>query len=219
VKAKYETKVAAVGCSLFITALSAFSQQNWTQATNAPVFSWLSVASSADGTKLVAGGRDQVYTSADAGATWTSNIYSGNVDFSVASSADGSKLAAVTAGVNDGFGVIYLSTNSGMAWLKITNAPTGVSFSCVASSADGTRLITGAGGRVGGPPDYGPIYTSTNSGLTWVTNNVPKNVWASVASSADGSKLVAVCSSIPPRWRWRWRNLYFNGFRDDLGVK
>jgi hypothetical protein len=104
VKTKYATKVAAVGCSLFITALSAFSQQNWTQATNAPVFSWLSVASSADGTKLVAGGRDQVYTSADAGATWRSNIYSGNVDFSVASSTNGSKLAAVTAGVNDAFG-------------------------------------------------------------------------------------------------------------------
>ena len=38
----------------------------------------------------------------------------------------------------------------------------------------------------------GPIYTSTNSGMTWVSNSVPVQYWTSVASSADGCKLVAV---------------------------
>jgi hypothetical protein len=36
------------------------------------------------------------------------------------------------------------------------------------------------------------IYTSTNSGTTWGSNNIPNYAWFSVASSADGAKLVAV---------------------------
>jgi len=32
------------------------------------------------------------------------------------------------------------------------------------------------------------IYTSTNSGITWVSNNVPNDSWISVASSADGGE-------------------------------
>jgi len=36
-----------------------------------------------------------------------------------------------------------------------------------------------------------PIYTSTNSGVTWTSNNVASQGWYSVASSADGNKLVA----------------------------
>jgi len=38
----------------------------------------------------------------------------------------------------------------------------------------------------------GPIYTSTNSGASWVSNNAPSQSWYSVASSADGCKLAAV---------------------------
>jgi len=38
----------------------------------------------------------------------------------------------------------------------------------------------------------GPIYTSTNSGLNWTINNAPYTSWNCVASSADGTKLVAV---------------------------
>jgi hypothetical protein len=35
------------------------------------------------------------------------------------------------------------------------------------------------------------IYTSTNSGTTWIQTSAPSNVWVSVASSADGNRLVA----------------------------
>jgi hypothetical protein len=38
------------------------------------------------------------------------------------------------------------------------------------------------------------IYTSTNSGTTWNARTAPTNQWAGVASSADGTKLVAVDS-------------------------
>jgi len=42
-----------------------------------------------------------------------------------------------------------------------------------------------------GYPSVGPIYTSTDSGITWFSNNIVAD-WSSVASSADGDKLLAV---------------------------
>jgi hypothetical protein len=64
------------------------------------------VASSSDGTKLVAAGwGDYIYTSWDSGATWTEK--GTRQDWSsVASSSDGTKLVAV---VNGG----YIYTSSG----------------------------------------------------------------------------------------------------------
>ena len=38
----------------------------------------------------------------------------------------------------------------------------------------------------------GPVYTSADSGTTWISNNVQTRLWRSVASSADGTKLYAV---------------------------
>jgi hypothetical protein len=40
----------------------------------------------------------------------------------------------------------------------------------------------------------GGIFTTTNSGVTWISNAAPNLPWVSVASSADGSKLVVVAS-------------------------
>lgn len=73
--------------------------------------SWHSVASSADGIKLVAaptGG--QIYTSTDSGLTWTPRDPS-RTWFSIASSADGTKLVAAVLS-----GQIYTSTDSGLTW-------------------------------------------------------------------------------------------------------
>jgi hypothetical protein len=40
------------------------------------------------------------------------------------------------------------------------------------------------------------VYTSPDSGATWTSNSLPAGQWTSIASSADGSKLVAAaCSS------------------------
>jgi hypothetical protein len=53
----------------------------------------------------------------------------------------------------------------------------------VGSSSDGTKLVAvspGAG-----------IYTSTNSGATWIATSAPKKDWFCVASSSDGTRLVA----------------------------
>src|SRR5262249_19459040 len=43
----------------------------------------------------------------------------------------------------------------------------------------------------------GEAYTSQNSGATWSSNSVPNRRWHSVASSTDGSKLVAAERNYP----------------------
>jgi hypothetical protein len=147
---------------------------------------WYSVASSADGTKLVAvnnGG--QIYTSTDSGVTLTARDSSRNW-YSVASSADGTKLAAVVFG-----GYIYTSANSGVTWTAQTASGSRNWYS-VASSTNGTKLVAVDGGA----NNAGYIFTSTDSGVTW-TGQPASSVrhWTSVASSADGTKLVAVAYS------------------------
>ena len=79
-----------------------------------------------------------------------------------------------------------MSGDSGATW-RVESAVHG---SCVASSADGSRLVVADANY----PNGGPIYTSTDAGSTWASNNVPNLSWCSVASSADGCKLVAVAN-------------------------
>jgi hypothetical protein len=154
---------------------------------------WNAVASSADGTKLVAAGSGQpaIFTSTDSGATWVSNSIPGLLTEynllwqSVASSADGTKLVAA-----EGFGYIYTSTNSGTTWTLNNTPGTNLNWQSVASSADGTKLVAAE--------EDGWIYTSTNSGTTWISNSVPFGFWSSVASSADGCKLVAATRAFGP---------------------
>jgi len=76
-----------------------------------------SVASSADGSKLVAVASGQnIYTSSNYGVTWTSHyVFTANSWKSVASSSDGTKLVAVDLG-----GSLYTSSNSGVTWTEKT---------------------------------------------------------------------------------------------------
>ncbi|MGH7972293.1 MAG: hypothetical protein ACREIC_26580, partial [Limisphaerales bacterium] len=64
------------------------------------------------------------------------------------------------------------------------------------SSADGKKLAAGIGGVNGNPPP-GPIYVSTDSGLTWVPTSSPVTNWSSVACSWDGTTLLAVGVDFP----------------------
>jgi photosystem II stability/assembly factor-like uncharacterized protein len=137
---------------------------------------WHAVASSADGSKLVAvvPYRGQIWTSTDSGATWSAHE-SARDWRSVASSADGSKLVAAVW-----HGQLYISTDGGATW----NArETAKSWRSVASSADGSKLVA--------VEAAGQIWTSSDSGATWSAHE-SASLWQSVASSADGSKLVTV---------------------------
>ncbi len=170
--------------------------QTWTQATNAPSANWSAIASSADGRKLVAVNDNMyftgdnyvfdgsIYTSTNSGANWTLATNAPPAGWiAVASSADGENLAALVAG-----GPIYTSRDSGTTWTP-TNTPSSL-LNCIASSADGTKLVAGAWDDF--DPAHSWIYSSTNFGATWTTNKTPSEYWTSVASSANGTKLAAV---------------------------
>ena len=122
--------VAACGC-LFAAADPVFAQ-NWT-TTTAPSANWISIASSADGTKLVAAiynsSSGGVYISSNSGANWTAQL--GAAQWSaVASSADGTKLAAAISG-----NYIWTSTNSGANWTQQTGSS---GQACRARADDGS---------------------------------------------------------------------------------
>lgn len=182
---------------------SADGGASWTGHNPTPGYPdlWGSVASSADRKKLVAlavadanrvapaTGDSGIYLSADSGDTWqlspaqipTTNWLTWKHS---ASSADGSKLAAL-----NGHGKIFLSSDSGASWLT-ANVPK-TNWTGIALSADGTKMAACARS----------ICTSTDSGATWTEQpGSPKFLfagtlqglfWSSIASSADGNKLVA----------------------------
>lgn len=158
--------------------------QTWA-ATGAPTYQyWASLASSSDGSKLVAAGSGNIYVSADSGATWTLTAAPVGNWCSVASSTDGMNLAASDELTNG----VYVSNDSGATW-RLTSAPSN-SWNgypiFIASSADGSRLAAAYSG-------FGGIYISTNSGNDWTLTTAPTNMnWGPIACSADGSKLIAV---------------------------
>src|SRR5215475_2703722 len=70
----------------------------------------------------------------------------------------------------------------GQEWTP-TSAPA-FNWGCLASSADGRKLVVG-------DYFYNRLYVSTNFGSTWTAANSPTNDWNSVACSADGSVIIA----------------------------
>jgi len=189
--------------------------------TNDSSRAWKSVASSADGRKLVAAvSSGQIYTSTNYGSTWTPRFGPGSWTC-VASSGDGVKLAAtVDTGSS---GQIYTSTDSGVSW-----SPHGLNlgWNSVASSLDGAKLVavvnggqiytsidsgsvwtprdgsrswfavasSGSGSNLVAVVQGGQIYTSTDSGVSWTARENNRN-WSSVAASADGTRLLAAVNS------------------------
>lgn len=157
---------------------SADSGATWTQQIPPASLNWRAVASSVDGSKLVVvPGNGTIYTSPDSGADWIARNTSSSW-ISVASSTNGTSLVAGTSGQ------VYTSTNSGVNWTVRTNLPGNV---FVASSADGTKLVAAVANAA--------IYTSTDSGMTWTAQNGGLRDWTSVASSADGSRLIATANT------------------------
>ena len=166
--------------------VSTNSGTTWTQTTAPgwPDTGWASIASSADGTRLVAAGSDGIYTSTNSGTTWTQTSAPAEEWVVIASSADGTKF--IGAPYNQGGAPLYLSCDSGATW-SVASVPQ-LDWTSVASSADGTRLVAAGSGQ---------IYTSTDSGANWTSNNAPNQVqWTSVACSADGTQLVAAVNSL-----------------------
>ena len=162
------------------------SGASWgTQSSSSGIKQWVSIASSANGTNLIAAVYNgYLYVSSDAGKSWPAvgTTVTGSLYWtSVASSADGTKLVAVAKG-----GQIYTSTNSGSSWQQRTNNAS-LPWNNVASSSDGSRLVAVLGN--------GSIYISTDSGVTWTLNSMTTASGSFVASSSDGNRLVAAYGS------------------------
>jgi hypothetical protein len=129
-----------------------------------------------------------VDTSTNLGFTWINRTNFSDVFWSsAAASANGQILALA-----DDVATIYISTNSGIFWKNIIHLPAPSSYGAfVTLSASGNTLSVAV--------CYKGFYSTTNLGVTWMTNNV-SGYWRSMASSSDGSRLFAVAgtSSLNP---------------------
>ncbi|MCX6926004.1 MAG: sialidase family protein, partial [Verrucomicrobia bacterium] len=194
--------VLVAGLGGLFTIVNPACTQPWA-ATGAPATSnWRALAVSADGTRLVAAGGghyytfndipDPIFVSTNAGASWTQTSAPSNFWSEVACSADAANLVAISSR-----GLIFTSSDMGQTWGP-TSAPTN-NWTSVASSADGTKLVAVTTPVRASDPansaDDGAIYRSADAGATWTRTSAPSNHWTSVASSADGLRLVA--SSAP----------------------
>ena len=81
------------------------------------------------------------------------------------------------------------SPYSGAAW-TVTSLNSSQSF--IASSADGTKLAATQLSIFSSVP----IYVSADSGKSWAPTSATSTQWSSIASSADGNKLVAAACNI-----------------------
>jgi len=192
-------KVAGVGAAGWILTQNAGQQilagnlvssvgQNWVLRFGPGAGNFTCVASSADGTHLIAGtssaSTGTLAISLNSGASWTATASSYGAQYwsSVASSADGTHLLA-TVGDNAGHsGLVYVSANSGASWTQVLSTHSWIASAC---SADGTKMYVAS---------YdGYIYQSANSGssTSWSLYISGAYSFTGLACSADGTKLVA----------------------------
>jgi len=108
---------------------------------------------------------------------WSISPNSVNGLGTVASDYTGLKLVAL-----DGSDYAYTSIDSGVTWTPRYIASGSKPYVRIASNADGTKLAAVWEGA--------NVYTSNDSGVTWVQrSSSPKELWHTVAISADGTKL------------------------------
>ncbi|HEX3719932.1 MAG TPA: hypothetical protein VH595_18440 [Verrucomicrobiae bacterium] len=134
------------------------------------------IACSADGKILVTEG---INVSTNSGETWTPTPWNSGLLYAVACSAGGNTIFATSQRSDN----LYISTNFGQTWMTNTSA-SGYSVAC---SADGTRVCVA-----------GLLY-STNSGMTFTTNDLPgtdSRGYESIVMSSDGTKIIGTLDSI-----------------------
>jgi photosystem II stability/assembly factor-like uncharacterized protein len=99
------------------------------------------------------------------------------------------------AGAGNGDGLIYHSVDAGLTWSPtraLSNA-----WWALASSADGTHAVATVGRLTASTANWvsGGIFSSQDSGATWTQTSAPTNDWTGVATSADGTRFVAVSAA------------------------
>ena len=175
----------SAGQSVLAGNLADTTGLNWTKQTGSGVENWTGLASSADGTHLIAVATTGVFVSTNSGVSWTqtSTIGSGFIGTSVACSSSGNNVVLTVENTTSvpTTGYIYTSSNGGNTWSQPEEG--GAEWIACACSANGNVLVAAS--------HDGYLYTSANGGTSWsgiYSNSVS---WTGVAASADGTKLVA----------------------------
>jgi hypothetical protein len=187
---------------IWASADAGITWTNLTAGTQASGLQWASIASDATGVHLAAlawpsgfASGDQnaaiVWTSTDAGVTWTqSTVLPFTSQFVIApslvSDVTGTRLA-VTAGD------VWTSADSGVTWTDQTSgtAIAAQAWVSLASDATGDHLVA--------VMLNGDIWTSPDGGTTWTDQTQGTSAsgldWHGVASDATGTHLVAVANT------------------------
>lgn len=174
--------------SLLAAPVSAAEGYYWRELSTSPVAYWSGVASSADGSQVIAVQRSSagggLYRSTDGGNTWTPNAALGSRNWSgVVMSADGSTVAATACGGN-----IYVSQDGGITW---TPQATTQNWAQIAISDDGTVVAATRTQNCSQsiPATSGStVYISADSGATWTATSRTRT--SGIAVSPDGSKII-----------------------------
>ncbi|HEY5910780.1 MAG TPA: hypothetical protein VJA21_09280 [Verrucomicrobiae bacterium] len=126
-------KLVAIGNNLVNGIPLGISSDGGNSWQVGPIADWWHAAYSGDGSISFATAGVSIYRSKDSGASWDVINSPGAA---IACSADGSRVATTTGAS------VYTSTDSGTTW--VSNSLPALSWSSVASSADGLRLYAAA---------------------------------------------------------------------------
>ena len=159
------------------------------------VASWVSVACSADGTKMVAvdGSPGYIWTSSNSGSSWTQRTAAGQrVWTAVGMSPNGTYVVAAVANSN-----VYTSSNSGVDWVNPSNIQTYetpniltlVSCNNITVSNDGATLYLSDNANT--TPVPRPFWYSNNFGSNWIPSSGRTDMYNTVAikSTTTGSQI------------------------------
>ncbi len=157
----------------------------WLPVGHSQNLRWSGVAMSRDGRQLVATSRsDALYTSDDAGRSWTRRSIGLGWGL-VAASGDGQRLVATRHGWQ-----LLVSSDGGRSWAR--RSPV-ADWSGLAMSEDGlTVAAVAANGR---------FHVSRDGGMTWLVKGATAD-YTAVAMTADGQRIVTTAKEPHRGLRW-----------------
>lgn len=164
------------------------SQVTWTD-TNQGTKLWWRIASSLDGTTLLAVVRNgNIWVSKNGGLTWSSKE-STRYWSACTCSADGSIMYVAVDG-----GLIYKSTNYGDTWIELPQQPGGAGI----TGNWGSLICSSNGQTIIAAEQSGLPYRSINEGLSWTkaTNSAPFNI-GKIVGTSDLSTLYVLANGSP----------------------
>lgn len=179
------TRPIAGACLGHSTGAPISTEIDWTPITSTGTRRWLGVAGSGDGSTWIAGGYEgyvttYIYSSSNAGVTWTNLTTDSDSWKAFAISANGSRMYGVPDG---GSGRFWKSLNSGATWAQDTTINV-YYWNDVDTSADGLKVLAAAQGGLYGTMGF--TYYSSDGTANWSFTTA--HVFQGVTMSTDGTR-------------------------------